>query len=88
MIDSDCLFCHYLAHTADQQNKAFKPHVNLSGPNASEQPPPYDTNSYAVGVLAITCKVCQTSIPIKDKLNQLVVRCDRCLEATVIVITQ
>uniref|UniRef100_A0A6A7G2K0 Phosphatidylinositol-4,5-bisphosphate 4-phosphatase n=1 Tax=Hirondellea gigas TaxID=1518452 RepID=A0A6A7G2K0_9CRUS len=47
---------------------------------ADEVPPPYDHS--AAGVPMVTCRVCQTMIDISGKMEQHVVKCAKCSEAT------
>lgn len=48
---------------------------------ADEVPPPYDHS--VSGVPMVTCRVCQTMIDISGKMEQHVVKCPKCSEATV-----
>lgn len=48
---------------------------------SDEVPPPYDHNSS--GMPMVTCRVCQTMIDISGKMEQHVVKCGKCNEATV-----
>ena len=53
--------------------------VSPVGPD--ELPPPYTPSS--TGVPMVTCRVCQAMIDITGKVDQHVVKCTKCNEATV-----
>lgn len=53
--------------------------VSPVGPD--ELPPPYTPSSS--GVPMVTCRVCQAMIDISGKVDQHVVKCNQCNEATV-----
>ena len=53
--------------------------VSAVGPD--ELPPPYTPSSS--GVPMVTCRVCQAMIDISGKVDQHVVKCNQCNEATV-----
>lgn len=53
--------------------------VSPVGPD--ELPPPYTPSSN--GVPMVTCRVCQAMIDISGKVDQHVVKCNQCNEATV-----
>jgi len=49
---------------------------------ADEMPPPYTPTGYG-SIPMINCKVCQAMISLQGRMNQLVVKCSSCNEATV-----
>jgi len=49
---------------------------------ADELPPPYTPTGYG-SIPMINCKVCQAMINLQGRLNQHVVKCVSCNEATV-----
>lgn len=51
---------------------------------ADEVPPPYENED---GSPMVTCRVCQTMIDITGKMEQHVVKCQKCNEATVSIST-
>lgn len=53
----------------------------MSPVGPDELPPPYTPSSN--GVPMVTCRVCQAMIDISGKVDQHVVKCNQCNEATV-----
>ena len=69
------LFCFSLSTLGNGEGTLVSP----VGPD--ELPPPYTPSSS--GVPMVTCRVCQAMIDISGKVDQHVVKCSQCNEATV-----